>query len=88
MMDNRKLAVLFAAILETLHETCKTSEDYAPEGVMYAGLMGEVGLMEFQNILGVLEKHGDIRRAKGHVVYITEQGRELARKCQAARASA
>ena len=66
-----------AAILTTLADA-----KWAPEGHLYAALMGEMSLDEFQILMGIAQK-GELVEVSSHVVTITSKGRELAKKIEA-----
>jgi hypothetical protein len=67
--DMREPMVYMASILTTVAE----SPEGAPEGVLYAGLMGEMGLELFKSFIGLMEKTNLIER-HGLVLKATELG--------------
>ena len=78
-MDRNKLTAGVAAILTTVAET-----ETAPEGIMYAALMGSYSLEEFNDLLGILAKSGLVTRTGYHEVAITPEGKAVAAKIEAA----
>lgn len=71
--SDRKI-MLALAVLSTVNETKE-----APEGVLYAGLMGMMDLDGFQRIIGGLVETGLLVRRPGPCVAITEKGKIAAK---------
>jgi hypothetical protein len=67
-MSNQQKAVIavIAAVFDTIKEM---GPDGAPEGPLYAVLMGQgCTLGQFQSIVGILVRAGKVRQ-EGHVLY-------------------
>jgi hypothetical protein len=79
MATERELRAALTAIAETVAES---GADGAPEGPMYAALLGVLGLEDFRGLLGVLEREGLIRR-DGHVAYATPKLAEYVARARA-----
>ena len=75
---------LAGSILQALNSTGGS----APEGIMYAGVMGRVTLGEFQQAIGLLRRAGLVLVDDTHQVRLTDEGRETALECDAAEAEA
>lgn len=81
-MDRRHLNIIICALITTIAEF--TDEFGAPEGVLYAGLMDRVDHATFQEIIDLLISAGMIERQAGPVLVVTDKGRALADKANAA----
>lgn len=81
-MDRKQANVLLAVILETVSEAGALG---APEGPMYAAMMGLVELEDFQQLVEIAVSVGLVKRAGSHLLTITEKGREMVAKIAAAR---
>jgi hypothetical protein len=80
--DEKKFIVFLGLVLETLAETGK-----GIEGHLYAALMSQMDLSFFNSIVAGLVRIGAITK-RGHVLTITDSGRETAAKISAGRAKA
>lgn len=79
--DNRLLIVtLITALAESGGST--------REGIAYAGLMGVCSLEQFQAAVYALAAGGCITKGPQFLITITDKGRELAKKLEAAIAAA
>jgi len=76
-MENQELRQLANAIAMTIAEV-----EYAPEGVLYAGVMKKVDLDQFKQILSVLDSAGLIERQDGFVVVATPKLKGIIAKFQ------
>jgi predicted transcriptional regulator len=76
-------AGIVAAILCAMNDTGGT----AIEGILYAGLMNVMDLPRFQNLIGALIGARLLVRHPGHVIEITKDGRDFARRLDAAAAA-
>lgn len=59
--DEKRIRGIARAIVETVKDCGK-----APEGILYAGLAGEIGLQEFNMLVGFLVDNGILRRTGYH----------------------
>lgn len=81
-MDRKQANVILAVILETVAEASAIG---APEGPMYAAMMGHgVELADFQTLVEFAVS-ADLVKKSGHLLTITSKGREMVAKIAAAR---
>lgn len=64
--------IIIAALILTA--VAKGDDNSAPEGLLYAGLMANVSLDEFQAVIGALEQSGLVTRSGAHVIRLTAEG--------------
>lgn len=74
-MDRKKANQILTAILLAVAEM----PEGAPEGPMYAALMGTASLEEFQGLVEIAASCGLVTRS-GHVLTIAPKGREMVAK--------
>ena len=77
-MTKHEANVGLAAIITTVAEVGE-----APEGIMYAALMGAYNLDDFTALLSICKRAGLLADAGMHLVKITDAGRDVARKIEA-----
>ena len=83
-MTVNEMTAAVLAILETLAE----GEGWAPEGHCYAALMvGGATLEDWQAVVSVMTRMGVVTREGGHVIRITDKGRDLSARFAAERAA-
>jgi len=82
-MDKKRLTALVIAVLDTVVESKGDVLGGVPEGILYAGLMGEVDLDVFQEIiLGTLKKVRLVE-SNGHLLFATPKGEEVIQEIRA-----
>lgn len=74
-----KTNIALCSIISTLADTGP-----APQGVMYAAMMSQYTLAEFQNYMSILRSAGLIATDSAFLCTITPRGRELAETIDAA----
>lgn len=80
-MTKKEINLGLAAIITTVAET-----ETAPEGIMYAALMGHYSLEEFTDLITLLKRAGILLGIGPHEVTISAEGRALAAKINASHA--
>lgn len=73
-MEKREATVIAASLLCAMGAG---QDEGAPEGVLYAGLMGRMNLDEFQTMLRVFVSAGWTVHKGHHHVALTETGRRM-----------
>lgn len=79
MMSRKEANAYLAAILEALDAA---GDNGAPEGHMYAAMMGRIDLTDFQGLMSIAEEVSLITR-KSHLATITTKGRDMVAKIRA-----
>ena len=78
-MDRKQANIYLATILTTVGDM---GEQGAPSGPLYAALMGQMSLDDYQMIIGVC-KGGNLMTESGHVLQLTDKGKDLVKQIKA-----
>lgn len=77
-MDRKQANIYLATILTTVGDI----PEGAPSGHLYAALMGQMSLDDYQMIIGVC-KGGNLMTESGHVLQLTDKGKDLVKQIKA-----
>ncbi len=84
---NAQVETIKRVVAATLSALAASSDGSAPEGVLYAAMMGVCDLQAFNVAMGFLCS-AKLATCTGHVVRITEAGRAIAAQIDEAMAAA